>query len=105
MGKRVRRRGEPGGLTDLEVKRKTEPGYYGDGGGLWLQVSPSGTKSWVFRFTLAGRPREMGLGPLHTVTLAEARDKALEQRKLVLAKVDPIEARRATTQAVAVQQA
>lgn len=70
------------------------PGYFGDGGGLWLQVSSAGTKSWVFRFALAGRAREMGLGPLHTVTLAEAREKALECRKLLINGIDPIEARK-----------
>jgi len=83
-------------LTAVQVAKACVPGYYGDGGGLWLQVSPSGTKSWVFRFTLAGRSREMGLGPLHTVSLAEARNKALEKRKLLLDGVDPIEARNTT---------
>lgn len=68
---------------------------YADGGGLYLQVSRSGTKSWIFRFALNGREREMGLGPLHTVSLSEARDLALEARKLKLRGVDPIDARHA----------
>jgi integrase len=80
-------------LTAVKVSRLAQPGYFGDGGGLWLQVSPALTKSWVFRFTLAGKSREMGLGPLHTVNLAEAREAAREQRQLLLKKIDPIEAR------------
>ncbi|MNS32694.1 Prophage CP4-57 integrase [compost metagenome] len=68
---------------------------YADGGGLYLQVSRSGTKSWIFRFALSGREREMGLGPLHTVSLSEARDLALEARKLKLRGLDPIDARSA----------
>ena len=66
---------------------------YPDGGGLYLQVTASGAKSWVYRFMLNGTPRYMGLGPLHTVTLADARVKALEARRLRLAGVDPINAR------------
>lgn len=66
---------------------------YADGGGLYLQISRSGTKSWIFRYALDGRSREMGLGPLHSVTLAEARDFALEARKLKHRGVDPIDAR------------
>lgn len=80
-------------LTSLAVKRITKRGYYGDGGGLWLQVGKSGTKSWVFRFTLDGRSREMGLGALHTVSLSKAREIARDHRKLLLEGTDPIERR------------
>jgi integrase len=80
-------------LTATEVTKGKTPGYFGDGGGLWLQISPALTKSWVFRFTLDGKAREMGLGPVHTVSLAEARERAREQRQLLLQGVDPIEAR------------
>lgn len=83
-------------LTALAVNRMTQPGYYGDGGGLWLQVSPTGTKSWIFRYTLSGKSREMGLGPLHTVSLADARHKAMECRQLLLDGRDPLEVRRAS---------
>lgn len=82
-------------LTALKVERIKEPGYYADGDGLWLQVTPSISKSWVFRFMLNGRAREMGLGPLHRVGLAEARTKAAECRNMLLAGTDPIEARNA----------
>ena len=51
-----------------EVQTITKPGRYADGGGLYLQVSRFGTKSWLFRFTLSGKSRQMGLGPIHTVS-------------------------------------
>ena len=82
-------------LSALTVQRAKVPGYYGDGGGLWLQISKLGGKSWVFRFTRHGKPREMGLGPVHTISLIEARAKALEQRKIVADGRDPIEERKA----------
>lgn len=81
-------------LSALGVQRTKTPGYYGDGGGLWLQVSKLGGKSWVFRYSNNGKAREMGLGPVHTVSLAEARDKALQCRKAVIDGRDPIEERR-----------
>jgi len=78
----------------LAITQAKRPGYYGDGGGLLLQVSAGGAKSWVFRFKQGGRLREMGLGATHTVSLAEARQKALECRKARLDGHDPIEARK-----------
>jgi hypothetical protein len=93
VGRKVGRRGIEK-LSALEVQRLKTPGYHGDGGGLWLQVSPAGTKSWVFRYTL-GKAREMGLGPLHTVSLADARVKARACRQQLLDGVDPIDARQA----------
>lgn len=86
-------------LSALRVEKLKEPGYHADGAGLWLQVTASGTKSWIFRFMLAGRAREMGLGAVHTIGLAEARIRAAECRKLLLDGIDPIEARNATKQA------
>src|SRR4029077_17730680 len=67
---------------------------YGDGGGLYLRVTADGTKNWVYRFMLAGRPRWMGLGPLALYGLQEARGKALDARRMRHEGVDPIEARR-----------
>jgi hypothetical protein len=49
-------------LTAVEVRGIDKKGMYDDGGGLYLQVSASGAKSWIFRFTLDGRAREIGLG-------------------------------------------
>jgi integrase len=74
---------------------KLKPGMHGDGGGLYLQVTKGGGRTWIFRFMLDRRAREMGLGPLHIVPLAEAREKARECRKLRHEGVDPIEARKA----------
>lgn len=82
-------------LTALGVNRAKEPGYYGDGGGLYLQVSKTGTKSWIFRYVRSGRERQMGLGPLHTVTLAQAREHARSCRSTLLAGGDPLELRKA----------
>jgi len=83
-----------GKLTTVAVRQARRRGLYGDGGGLFLQVSESGAKSWVFRFKERGRLRVMGLGSLYTISLADARERARECRKLRLEGVDPIEERR-----------
>lgn len=84
-------------LTALKATKLKKPGRYGDGGGLWLQVSGLGAKSWLFRYTIRGKARQMGLGPLNTVTLAEARDAALNARRALHSGIDPINARREET--------
>jgi integrase len=84
-----------GRLTALKVERTRESGMYADGGGLYLRVTPDGTKNWVYRYMLDGRPRWMGLGPLALYGLQEARAKALEARRLRHEGVDPIDTRRA----------
>jgi integrase len=66
-----------------------------DGGGLYLQVSASGAKSWVFRYKAGSKLYEMGLGPLHTVGLAEARTRARQHREHRLDGLDPLAVRRA----------
>lgn len=78
-------------LTDAYVKsdRLTE-GRHSDGGGLYLNVKPAGSKSWVFMFNKAGKRRVAGLGPYPAVNLAAARRKAEEYRKLVAEGKDPI---------------
>ena len=85
-------------LTARTVSAISKPGVYGDGGGLWLQVSPTGAKSWILRYTIAGRARWMGLGGVDLVTLAEAREAARAGRKLARDGVDPIDRRRAAKQ-------
>ena len=92
-------------LTPLGVSKNPTPGHYGDGGGLWLQISKFKSKNWVFRYTLHGTRREMGLGPIHTVSLAEARQKAKECRLTLLDGKDPIEVRETTTLAEALRRA
>ena len=64
-------------LTAIGVARQEKPGLYSDGGGLYLQITAAGVKSWLLRYMRDGRARGMGLGPLHTISLAEARSKAL----------------------------
>ena len=84
-----------GKLTAMKIRNLIEPGRYGDGGGLYVQVRDAEHRSWLFRYKIGGRPRQMGLGPLSDVTLAEAREGALQARKLVREKLDPIDHRRA----------
>lgn len=86
-------------LSTAKVASLSKRGLYADGLGLYLQVAEGGTKSWLFRFMKDGRARKMGLGPVHTVTLAMAREKATEARRLLLEGIDPIEARNETRQA------
>ncbi|MGE5546498.1 MAG: tyrosine-type recombinase/integrase [Solirubrobacterales bacterium] len=83
-------------LTAVTVRNITKPGLHSDGGGLYLQVTEVGAKTWIFRFMLAGKRRDMGLGATHTVSLGEAREEARKCRQLVRDGIDPIEARRAT---------
>jgi integrase len=89
-----------GGLTVRAVAAAKHPGAparpirIGDGGGLYLQIAPAGSKSWLFRFTLVGKAREMGLGPVGEppkgVTLAAARLAAAEASGLLRQGLDPI---------------
>jgi integrase len=88
-------------LSALGVTRATKPGRHSDGGGLYLQVSPSGAKSWLFLYRQGKRLREMGLGGLIDITLAEARKKAADCRRAVKEGDDPIEKRRAEKEAKA----
>jgi integrase len=78
-------------LSAAAVRAASKPGLYGDGHGLYLQVSAFDTKAWVFRYMIDGRARKMGLGPLHTVSLADARKRAEIARLKVLDGVDPID--------------
>lgn len=82
-------------LSALIISRKLARGYYADGGGLYLQVNPSGSKSWVFRYRDrgGGRLREMGLGSFLAVSLAQARQEARRHRSALQEGLDPIEQR------------
>lgn len=79
-------------LSALEVNRLKTPGLHAVGGvaGLALQVAPGGSRTWVLRFTVGDRRRDMGLGGFPDVTLAQARDKAREARDKIDKGVDPI---------------
>ena len=74
---------------------KLPPGRYADGGGLYLNVSPAGTRSWIFRYRTGGRLRDHGLGPTHTISLVMARQKALDCRRARYSGIDPIDEKRA----------
>jgi integrase len=89
-------------------KKDLAPGLYGDGNGLYLQVSAFETKAWVFRFMMLGVARKMGLGPAGPkpkVTLKVARDLAADARKSVLQGIDPIVERDARKAALAAEKA
>ena len=79
---------ELGKLTAARVTALKEPGRYGDGNGLYLQISKWQTKSWLLRYQLGGLSRDMGLGSLETVGLKDARDKARAARLLLIDGVD-----------------
>jgi integrase len=94
-------------LTPLSVKN-AKPGRHADGGGLHLLVKPSGARSWVFRFMLKGKSRDIGLGPAGQggMSLADARDEAAALRLKVKGGIDPLEERqRAEAIAKATEQA
>jgi len=88
-------------LTSLKVARTKTPGMYADGGGLYLRIAEGGSKQWIFRYVTNGRLRDMGIGPVHTLTLAEARERATEARKLRVDGIDPIAQKRARKAALA----
>ena len=74
--------------------RSAPPGRHADGNGLYLFVQPSGTRSWIQRLLVRGRRRELGLGSAGLVPLAEAREKALANRKLAREGGDPLAEKR-----------
>src|SRR5260370_4523069 len=95
-----------GRLTAWRVARATAPGMYADGGGLYLQVTVNGrdgepAKSWIYRYTLRGRAREMGLGSLSAISLQAARNRVSQHRRQRHHGLDPIEARTAQRQQAA----
>ncbi len=68
-----------GKLNMLQIKALSKPGRYADENGLYLQLARNGSKTWIFRYSAVGHkwPREMGLGPIALVSLAQARGLAL----------------------------
>ena len=78
-----------GKLTATKVKSIRKAGRYGDGGGLYLYVTANGTKSWVQRIVIYGRRCDLGLGSVSTVPLAQARERAHENRVIVANGGDP----------------
>jgi integrase len=85
-----------GRLSTLSISRsRAKPGMHPDGHGLYLQVSGARARSWVFRYTINGRTRYLGLGSAFTIDLKRAREDARKARELVHDGIDPIEARKA----------
>jgi hypothetical protein len=77
-----------------EVAKFTAPGRYAVGYGVYLQISQWNTRAWLFRYVRNGKARHMGLGSAEYVTLAEARAKGFEARRMLIAGLDPLEAKR-----------
>jgi integrase len=92
-------------LTARKVATEMKPGLHADGGGLYLRIGRGGAKSWCLRYMLQGKAREMGLGGLLKVSLAEARRKAAAQRMLLADKRDPLERRQTDNAAKKVEAA
>lgn len=80
-------------LTALKLAQTRQPGMYADGDGLYLQVTSPTAKSWIFRYSRAGKKREMGLGSLNAISLAEARERARICRQQLVDGIDPLAAR------------
>jgi len=100
-------------LTERAIRNNTKPGLYGDRGNLYLKITPTGTKSWVFRYSVPApdkgadqrRRHALGLGSYPDVPLAEARERAYEERRRRLAGNDPAAIRRAAAAAKRVAEA
>ena len=92
-------------LSARKVETAHKAGLYGDGGNLFLKVDDGGSKSWIIRWSSGGKVSKYGIGPVHTVSLAQARDKAAEVRRQIRDGIDPRQARREQLEAAAVAEA
>jgi hypothetical protein len=80
-------------LSAVKVAAAKKPGFIADGGNLYLRIAPGGSRQWMFRYAIAGKTRDAGLGPYPTVSLFKARREAEKCRRLVAEGIDPISAR------------
>ena len=87
-------------LTAMQISKMSAPGRYADGGGLHLVIDKSGAKRWVLRTVVRGRRRDMGLGGVRTVSLAQARLTAQRYRAIARSGGDPLEERRRESKAI-----
>ena len=92
--KRAKMSKEANRLTAKRIERLKNPGRYHDGHGLILQITESGSKSWLLRYQRGKKERMFGLGPLHTVGLKDARERARAARLQLQDEIDPIDAKR-----------
>ena len=83
-------------LSAIEVKRIIQQGFYAVGGvaGLMLQVAAGGSRSWILRARIGEKRRDIGLGGYPEITLAKAREIALEKKDLIRKGIDPVEEKR-----------
>ncbi len=81
-------------LTAIQAKKLDKPGMHGDGGGLYLRITKSGSRSWMLRITVDGRRRDLGLGRFPEVSLADARKRATAHRLTVADGGDPLAEKR-----------
>ena len=84
-------------LTAAYVRSVKVPGKYSDGNGLYLIVDKNGGKRWMQRLVINSKRCDLGLGSVSLVSLAVAREKALENRKAARAGYDPLAARKVAT--------
>lgn len=92
-------------LTAATVRHMKDAGFYADGNGLYLKVDKSGAKRWIQRIVIHGKRTDMGLGSVSLVSLAEARDKAIQNRKVARDGGDPLTTRRQNTAVMTFEQA
>ena len=101
-----RNRKKPDGpLTALDVRARSEPGYHPDKDGLYLSISKSGAKSWIFKYDFQGKRHEIGLGSVKAVSLSHARQKTLECRRQILEGINPLLAKIKAKQQSALERA
>lgn len=82
------------GLNTKKLRENTNPGRYGDGGGLYLHVREGGSRQWLLRVTVQGKRKDISLGSVSVITLAEARELAHAMRKAARQGADPLHERR-----------
>jgi integrase len=87
-------------LKAIDIPRLTDPGMYPDGDGLYLQVKGPAARSWVYRYTLQGKARWMGLGSVQTLSLGAARLKRNDERQKIKSGVDPVAVAKVEAEAV-----
>jgi integrase len=78
-----------------DLTRITKPGRYAVGHGVYLQIAAGGTRSWLFRYRVGDRQHHMGLGSCNYLSLAEARERAIDAQRQRLNGIDPLGAKRA----------
>ena len=92
-------------LTAATVSNKKAPGFYADGHGLYLKVDKSGAKRWIQRVVINGKRCDIGLGSVSLVSLAEARSKALDNRKTAREGGDPLADKKRASEVMTFEQA